>query len=94
MAFLKSDLVKVAKLARLSLTEEEEMRFLVDLDKIVALVTQLNEVDVEGIAPMSHAKEQALAFREDRAEPTIGRECVSSSMGFEDGLIRVPKIIE
>lgn len=94
MTFAKSDLVKVAKLGRLSLTEDEITRLEGDLDRIVTFVAQLNEVSVDNVFPMSHAGDRSLSFREDIACKTIGRECISSSAGFEDGLIRVPKIIE
>ncbi len=94
MAFVKSDLIKVAKLARLSLSPEEIDHLIEDMDRIVAFVTQLGEVDVSGVKPMSYAKEQALSFREDEVFETLGRKCISSSAGFEDGLVRVPKIID
>jgi len=94
MAFGKADLINVARLARLSLAEEEMDRLIEDLDRIVGFVTQLSEVDVTGVEPMSYAQKQALSFREDRVFESLGRECVSSSLGFEDGLVRVPKIVD
>jgi Asp-tRNA(Asn)/Glu-tRNA(Gln) amidotransferase C subunit len=43
---------------------------------------------------MSHAGDRCLDFRDDKDEEVLGRLCVKSSAGYEDGLIRVPKIIE
>lgn len=94
MVFAKSDLINVAKLARLSLADEEMSRFEEDLNRIISFVTQLSEVDVSDVKPMSHTGDRALSFREDVAFETLGRECIRSSAGFEDGLIRVPKIID
>lgn len=94
MSFNEEDLRKVARLARLSLTDEEVKTFGNDLKRIVEFVAQLSEVDVEGVEPMSHAGDRALFLREDEAKPTLGEKCVASSAGFEDGLVRVPKIIE
>lgn len=94
MTFKKSDLEKIAKLARLSLSDDEKTRLEEDLARIVSFVAQLNEVDVTDVKPMSHAKDMSLPLREDKAFETLGRECLKTSAGFEDGLIRVPKIIE
>lgn len=94
MAFSKSDLKHVAKLARLSLSEDEAERLGKDLDRIISFVTQLNEIDVQGVEPLSHAGDRVLPFRADEAQATLGRECIKSSAGYEDGLVRVPKIIE
>ena len=94
MSFNEDDLRKVARLARLALTPDEVKSFQGDLTRIVDFVAQLDEVNVEGVEPMSHAGDRALFFREDEAKPTLGEKCVASSSGFEDGLVRVPKIIE
>jgi aspartyl-tRNA(Asn)/glutamyl-tRNA(Gln) amidotransferase subunit C len=94
MSFTKSDLKKVARLARLSLTDEEMARLEGDLNRIVTFVAQLGEVNIDGIAPMSHAGERVLVMREDEVGVSLGRDCVKSSAGYEDGLVRVPKIIE
>ena len=94
MVFTESDVLKVAKLARLSLTAEEISRYKQDLQKILEFIGQLSEVDVSGVLPMSHAGKISLALREDRAVLALGRECIKSSAGYEDGLIRVPKIID
>lgn len=94
MAFTRTDLAGVARLARLSLTNAEMDRFLNDLDRIVNFVTQLNEVNVDGVAPMSHAGDRALPLRDDVVGTTLGRESLMGSAGYEEGLIRVPKVIE
>ena len=93
MALIRNDLEKVARLARLSLSEAERERLGNDLGRIIDFVTKLNEVDVTDVEPMCHAGDRALIFRNDQAEEVLGRDCFSSSMGYEDGLIRVPKII-
>ncbi len=94
MEFMRSELAKVARLARLAINDEEMQHFQKDLARIVTYVEQLNEVDVENVEPMFHAGGHTLSFREDVAEKTLGRACIKSSAGYEDGLIRVPKIIE
>jgi aspartyl-tRNA(Asn)/glutamyl-tRNA(Gln) amidotransferase subunit C len=94
MIFTKTDVLKVAKLARLSLTEEEISRYQKDLERILGFIEQLQEVDVSSCIPMSHAGKVSLPLREDIVVEALGRECVKSSAGYEDGLVRVPKIID
>lgn len=94
MAFSKADLTHVAKLARLCLTDEESEQLGGDLDRIISYVTLLNEINVQNVLPMAHAGDRFLPFRADEAHITLGRECIKSSAGYEDGLVRVPKIIE
>lgn len=92
--FIKSELAKVARLARLAISDDEMKHFQEDLERIVTYVELLNEVDIDGVEPMAHAGDRTLSFREDVAFKPLGRECVKSSAGYEDGLVRVPKIIE
>jgi aspartyl-tRNA(Asn)/glutamyl-tRNA(Gln) amidotransferase subunit C len=94
MNFTIADLKKIARLARLSWPEEELGALTQDMQRIVDLVDQLRQVDVEGVKPMSHAGDRSLALRADGVHQVLGRVCVESSQGYEDGLIRVPKIID
>jgi len=94
MTFAKTHVLEIAKLARLSLSNEEISRLESDLGRIVDYVNQLREVNVDGVEPMSHAGDRFLSFRDDQASLALGRECIKSSAGYEDGLVRVPKIIE
>jgi aspartyl-tRNA(Asn)/glutamyl-tRNA(Gln) amidotransferase subunit C len=94
MSFDQNELLKIAHLARLSLTADEVKRFQNELGPIVDFVAQLSEVDVTGVLPMSHAGDRSLHLCEDVSHPVLGLKCISSSAGYEDGLVRVPKIIE
>ncbi len=94
MSFDQNELLKIAHLARLSLSPDEVTRFQNEIGAIVDFVAQLSEVNVAGVLPMSHAGDRSLPFREDVAEAGLGVKCISSSAGYEDGLVRVPKIIE
>jgi aspartyl-tRNA(Asn)/glutamyl-tRNA(Gln) amidotransferase subunit C len=94
MGFSLIDLKKIAHLARLSWREEELESLQEDMERIVAMVNKLSEVPVEGVKAMSHAGDRILDLREDQVQSVLGRRCVESSQGFEEGLIRVPKIIE
>jgi aspartyl-tRNA(Asn)/glutamyl-tRNA(Gln) amidotransferase subunit C len=94
MTFAKSQIQEIAKLAKLALSDDEISRLGHDLSRIVDYVNQLREINVDDVKPMSHAGDRALSFRDDQVFKTLGRECIKSSAGFEDGLVRVPKIIE
>lgn len=90
----KTDVIKIAKLARMSLSDKEITSFQDDLSKILSFVNSLADIDVALIKPMSHAGQVSLPLREDISQESLGRECFISSMGYEDGLVKVPKIIE
>lgn len=94
MTFDKKDLEKVSKLARLYLDENEKEKLLIELDNIVTFVAQLNEVDVSLIEPMAYPHEGILNLREDKSIEHIGRNGLTDSKGYDEGLIKVPKIIE
>ncbi|MCA9508260.1 MAG: Asp-tRNA(Asn)/Glu-tRNA(Gln) amidotransferase subunit GatC [Myxococcales bacterium] len=94
MSLNENELLKVARLARLSLTKDEIELFGKELGRIVEFVAQLSEIDCEGVEPMSHTTDQTLFLREDEVGSTLGVKCVSSSAGYADGLIKVPKIID
>jgi aspartyl-tRNA(Asn)/glutamyl-tRNA(Gln) amidotransferase subunit C len=92
---MKVDIEKVARLARLELSEEEKKTFGDQLEQILTYMEQLNRLDTTGVEPTSHAILVQNAFREDETRPSSAREEV---MGIapeeEDRHFRVPRIIE
>ncbi len=92
---MKMEIDKVAKLARLDLSEEEKQTFGVQLDQILTYVDQLGRLDTTGVEPTSHAIAVYNAFREDETRPCFPREEVLEiGPDHEEGFFRVPKIIE
>jgi aspartyl-tRNA(Asn)/glutamyl-tRNA(Gln) amidotransferase subunit C len=92
---MKMDIEKVAKLARLTLSEEEKRRFESQLDQILAYIEQLNRVDTTGVEPTSHAIPIHNAFREDEIKPSFPKdEVMGIAPAEEDGHFKVPRIIE
>jgi aspartyl-tRNA(Asn)/glutamyl-tRNA(Gln) amidotransferase subunit C len=92
---MKMDIEKVARLARLQLSEEEKRKFGDQLDQVLTHIEQLNRVDTTGIEPMSHAIPVYNAFREDEVRPSCpGGEVIGIAPAVEDGHFRVPRIIE
>jgi aspartyl-tRNA(Asn)/glutamyl-tRNA(Gln) amidotransferase subunit C len=92
---MKMDIEKVAKLARLRLSEDEKKRFAGQLDQILAHIEQLSRVDTTGVEPTSHAIPIHNAFREDEIKPSFPKdEVMGIAPAQEDGHFKVPRIIE
>ncbi len=87
---------KVAKLARLALPEERVAPMAAELNGIMAWIEQLNEVDVEGVEPMTSAVEGlSLPMREDVVTDGDNSEHVlKNAPKAEDGFFVVPKVVE
>lgn len=87
---------KVAKLARLALPEERVAPMAAELNGIMAWIEQLNEVDVEGVEPMTSAVEGlSLPMRDDVV--TAGDDpdkVLKNAPKSEDGFFVVPKVVE
>lgn len=94
MSFSIENIQSLSRLARLSLSDDEIQSTHKTLNEIVEYVESLQKVDVAGIEPMTHAVPMELMLRDDVEKPGIGREGLMGSAGYEDGLVRVPKIIE
>lgn len=65
MTITKKELRRIAKLARLSLTKNEEERFTKELSSILNYVEKLKEADVAGVKPTSHPIVLENVMRED-----------------------------
>lgn len=86
---------KLARLARLKLDDEELESLREQLVRVVGFVEQLSEVDTEGTEPLTHAVPMTLPRRPDEArDDVIGRAALEGSAGYEDGLVRLPRIVE
>jgi len=92
---MKMDIEKVARLARLELTEEEKATFGNQLEQILNYMEQLNGLDTTGVEPTSHAIPISNVFKEDEVKPSLPRkEVLLIAPDEEDGHFKVPKIIE
>ena len=92
---MKMDIEKVARLARLELSEEEKHTFGSQLEQVLSYMEQLNRIDTTGVEPTSHAIPIQNAFREDETRPSLPREEVLGvAPKEEDGHFKVPRIIE
>ncbi len=85
----------IAKLARLSVSEEEKKLFEPQLNSILSYVEKLNELDTKNIEPTSHVVTLSNVMRDDVPKPSISREeALMNAPDRTDRFYRVPKIIE
>ena len=95
MSLQKSDVEKIAHLARLSINDEDIPSYADNLSNILKLVDQLNAVDTDGISPMAHPQDAAQRLREDEVTESDQRDLLlNNAPNSSDGLFLVPKVIE
>lgn len=84
----------VAKLARLSFTEEEKRLFTEQLNTILLYIDKLNELNTQGVEPTFHAIHVENVFREDEIEKSLPQEVSLNNAPQKDGgAFVVPKVI-
>lgn len=85
---------RVALLARLELTSEEEEQFTTQLGSILDYIEQLNEVDVSDVLPTTRAIDVSNVTRKDELQPYPEREAILNGAPEQEGeFFRVPKIM-
>ena len=85
---------RVALLARLELTSEEEEQFTNQLVNILGYIEQLNEVDVSDVLPTTRAIDVSNVTRKDELQPYPEREAILNGAPEQEGeFFKVPKIM-
>ncbi len=83
------------ELARIRLSDEAEQKAKTDLEKILAYIDTLNELDTEGVEPMSHSFPIKNVTREDEVRPSADREQIlRNAPKQKDGCFMVPRTVE
>jgi aspartyl-tRNA(Asn)/glutamyl-tRNA(Gln) amidotransferase subunit C len=91
----KETLHKIAHLSRLEIDEKNEEEMLKDLSEIITWVEQLNEVETEGIEPLTNMSQETNVFREDVVEGHLDHErALKNAPKKDDDYFRVPKFLE
>ena len=88
---------RIARLARIAVSDDALAPMAQELNRILAWVAQLDEVDTDGVEPMTGAGAGAVALprRADRAEDTAPPEdLLANAPAAEDGFFVVPKVVE
>ena len=90
-----ADVEHIAKLARLTLGDDEKSLFAGQMGAILGYVEKLKELDTDGVVPTSHAVPMENAFREDTVTPSIGVvRALANAPDAAGSFYRVPKVIE
>jgi len=95
MSLSIADVEKVARLARLAMTEQEIQTAQSQLSNIFGLIAEMQAVDTTGIEPMSHSQDLSQRLREDAVSEANQREAFQAiAPQTEAGLYLVPQAIE
>ena len=95
MSLSIDDVKRIAKLARIRVSEDEAAGYQTQLNGIFGLIEAMQAVDTAGVEPMSHAQDLAQRLRPDAVtEPDRRQAFQAIAPQTEDGLYLVPKVIE
>ncbi len=86
---------RIATLARLRFDDEKIEAFAEDFDRLVSYVEKLEEVDVEGVEPMTRLVDEIRAPRPDvPSEGLTQQEALKNAPEKTEGFFRVPRVVE
>lgn len=95
MSLSRDDVTRVARLARLGLSDAEAERALTDLNAILTVVDAMRSADTQGIAPLGNPLEATQVLRADRVTEVDRREhLMANAPAQADGLFLVPRVVE
>ena len=87
----REQVLHVARLARLALTDEEVDRFGAQLNAILEAVSKVSELDLDGVPPTSHPLDLANVWADDEPRPSLPLEDALANAPDRDGAsFRVP----
>jgi aspartyl-tRNA(Asn)/glutamyl-tRNA(Gln) amidotransferase subunit C len=91
MAISRDEVLHVARLARLELSDDEVTRFQEQLSAILEAVSKVSELDLDGVPPTSHPLAIANTWAEDEPRPCLTLDEVFANAPDRDGdLFRTP----
>ena len=86
---------RIASLARIRVEEDEVLRLQSELNGILGWIEQLNEVTVDGIAPLTGGAQMALRLREDAVtDGNYPDKILANAPDREGNFFAVPKVVE
>ena len=86
---------RVARLARIAVSEEDAERMTGELNTILGFVEQLNEVDVSGVEPMTSVTPMAMKERQDVVtDGNKAADIVANAPETTENFFLVPKVVE
>ena len=95
MAFDKSEVEKIAHLARLHISDSEADEVTARIGDILGLIAQMQSVDTDGVEPLAHPLDVVQRLREDVITEKDQRQDLQTlAPNSQDGLYMVPKVLE
>jgi aspartyl-tRNA(Asn)/glutamyl-tRNA(Gln) amidotransferase subunit C len=100
MALDKATVARIAALARIKVTEDEQTRLAGELSQLLTWIEQLGEVDTSGVEPMASVAHQKLPMREDKVtdgeirDKLLANTPSNNAVATARGFFAVPKVVE
>ncbi len=94
--FTSDDLTRVAELARIDLTSDEQALFARQLAEFLAYARQVQEVETHGVVPTSHPTGASSPLRADATHDSLPRDAALAGAPDADasvGLFKVPRVL-
>ena len=89
------DIAHISRLAQLALDEDERQRVYADLERIIAMVDQMQAIDTDGVEPLAHPLDAGARLREDQITETVDRTLYQAGApATQDGFYLVPRVVE
>jgi aspartyl-tRNA(Asn)/glutamyl-tRNA(Gln) amidotransferase subunit C len=86
---------KLAHLSRLRFNESEKGEIKNDLQRMIAFVEKLNELNLDGVEPLLHMSDEVNVLREDEIKGSISREeALKNAPLHDEQFFKVPKVIK
>jgi aspartyl-tRNA(Asn)/glutamyl-tRNA(Gln) amidotransferase subunit C len=86
---------KIAHLARLEVDEKDTEKMVNDLNGIIAFIDKLNELNTDGVEPLTTMSHEVNSLREDKANTRLSHERALQNAPRKDSdYFRVPKVLE
>jgi aspartyl-tRNA(Asn)/glutamyl-tRNA(Gln) amidotransferase subunit C len=86
---------KIALLARLEFNASEKEEIKNDLQKMIAFVEKLNELDTAGVEPRLHMSEEVNVLRDDVVQGSVSKtEALKNAPAHTNDFFTVPKVIK
>ncbi len=86
---------KLAQLSRLHFNETDKKEIKNDLQRMIAFVEKLNELDLDGVQPLLHMSDEVNVLREDEVKGSVTRnEALKNAPLHDNQFFKVPKVIK
>lgn len=94
MSISKEEVIHIAKLADLNLSEEEIEKYSADMKEILDFAKMINNVNTDGMVETVGANQKNNVFRKDEIRNFENREILLKNAPSQDeGMFRIPKVI-